>query len=123
MRIWRLWISWWSNGDLFQRSWVRFPPRSETFLLHWAKEVPDPVDQPRFLIHQSSVRPHLISALYIYTRCEESIHSQFHDILQCVGRCVDRESANVRVLVDCDSVVFSAVSVTCRPMRCRDQIR
>ena len=53
MRIWPLWISWWSNGALFQRSWVRFPPRSETFLRHWAKVVPDPVDQPRFLIHHS----------------------------------------------------------------------
>ena len=47
---------------------------------------------------------YLNSALYIYKRCEESIHSHFHDILQCVGRCVDRESADV--LVDCDSVVF-----------------
>ena len=44
------WISWWSNGDLFQRSWVRFPSRSETFLRPWAEEVPDPVNQRRYIL-------------------------------------------------------------------------
>ena len=50
MRIWPLWISLWSNGDVFRRLCVRFPPRSETFLRPWAKEVPDPVNQRRYIL-------------------------------------------------------------------------
>ena len=86
MRIWRLWISWWSNGDLIQRSWVRFPPRSETFLRHWEKEVPDPVEQWRFLIHHTyrSVRPHLISAIYIYIHAVRKVFTLIFMIYRSV---------------------------------------
>ena len=82
----------------------------------------------KFLIHHtySGVRPHLISALYTYTMWGQ--HS--FTFLWCIAVCwqmrwswVDRRLGHL--LVDCnvDGVVLSDVSVTCRPMRCRDQIR